>query len=364
MRLALVGLTAIIVLQTPAALAQIFPGPGGATELPTPAPLDEEADPVIAETVRSTLTTTTTVISARISDILLRPVIDPAGVEPAALGHARQLGRNQGAGFGQLAAWTSGSVTFLENDGAVTPFDGEIYAPLFGADTALPNGWVFGLALGYEGSRFDTDFNAGSLDADGVSVTPYVGTRIGDVLLLDAGLGYARLAYEQTGTIGSARFTGEFDGDRFIAFANATALAPERWHAVKGLTLSGRVGLRYSREEQSGFTTGAAVFDGGVVELGQATFGAEARYAHAPGSGIEQIEAFLRAEGVVDFVQSDLALPTELVSADDDRTEARLGVGAVLRVTRDLSLDLSYTRSFARADIDEQTVTAGFRWRF
>jgi opacity protein-like surface antigen len=276
----------------------------------------------------------------------------------------RRLGQEP-AGTGMdldgLALWASYGVNFLENDFEDGEFDGSVQLPLVGADYLIGRNWVLGLSLGYEHTDLDTDFNQETFENDGLSITPFFGLRLTEHAALDAGLGHARLSYDRSRDSGAAR--GSFDADRVSVFANLSGTAPQRWHGVQGLSLLGDVGFRYAREDQDGFEEGAATISSGTVELGQVTFGGEARFGLAP-LDLRRITVFARAEGAVDVIREDRDVEDRFGAVSDDRTDVTPGVGVIAALTDRVSADLACHHTLSREEFREQSPIAGVRFAF
>ena len=245
----------------------------------------EDQDAVSEESGRASTATVTTTVSTVIQQALqpaigaLRaPAVDTERSARAGALRRRigQAGSEPLFGLGTGAVWASAGATFVDNDFAGNPFEGEVLNPLVGADITSPDGWVAGLSLGYEGSDLDTAFNDGRLEGDGVLISPYAGYVLAPFALVDAAVGYAHISYDRVSRRGGNRFASSFDGARFFAFTNLTGYVPQDVVGVPGLALSGRLGFRYSREDQDGFSEGALDVPGGVVELGTLSLGAKA----------------------------------------------------------------------------------------
>jgi len=274
-----------------------------------------------------------------------------------------QAGTEPFLGLGAPAIWASAGATFIDNDFTGNAFDGEVLTPLIGADITSPEGWVAGLSLGYEGADLDTAFNDGTLEGDGFLVSPYAGYVIAPFAMVDAGLGYARLSYDRVSRQTGQRVASSFDGDRVFAFTNLTAYAPPDLVEVEGLTLSGKFGFRYSREDQDGFREGTLDVRGGVIELGTLSLGARAAW-RPDISGVAGLELFARVAGEYDAIRSDSTGGGTGVTRSDDRSGVTLGAGAVLDVSDRLSLDLGYDQLLGREDLTQGAVTAGLRFSF
>ncbi|WP_285670438.1 autotransporter outer membrane beta-barrel domain-containing protein [Paralimibaculum aggregatum] len=356
-----------LLLAAPSAMAQIVPGPGPGIQPPDfeAAGVAEEEDIQIEEATSETTRSATVRISTTISTQVEYELRQRSSTSDDSAGGAGRRRAAQGSfGGGSIAAWVNGGVTFLENDTAGLEFDGELYNPLTGMDYTLPDlGLVAGLAIGYERSDLDTTFGSGRLLGDGLVVSPYVGKTVGEHAIVDAGLGYARIGYSRTSTIDEVRSQGDFNGNRFFAFVNATGYLPDGIVEVDGLTILGKAGFRYSREEQDAFTQGTTRIDGRTVALGQLSLAGEVRYQ--PETDFEGIvEFFARAEGNIDVIRNETAVLPGFPEGSDDRTDVTLSLGAVARLTDSVSLDVTYEHVLSREDISEQSLVAGLRINF
>ena len=352
-----------------AATAQILPEP------PEDPPVEQGGGGGVGLPILDKNRSTTTRISETVDRQVDRAVVAGVRTTSADRGPASQRVRlsgsrpEDGLGFdGRLAAWASGSATFLDSDARGARYDGDVLVPKAGADYTTADAWVFGLSVAYEDSDLDTQFDDGSIEGDGFLVTPYLGHAFGENLYVDAGLGYGRLSYDRARSPEGTRQTGSFDGDRFHAFVNVTGVAPWLWHGVNGLTLAGRTSFRYSTEEQDAFTErtadgGTTRIPGGTVELGQVSIGAEARYRPQFGADAG-VEVYLRADGNIDVVREDRETSAGFAATTDDDTDVALQVGAVATITEAVSAEAYYQRVFSRQDLTDQTVSLNIRIAF
>jgi len=277
---------------------------------------------------------------------------------------SRRAAQGGDGGFaldGALSLWASGAVTFIENDGSGRAFDGEAYTPALGLDYATRDGWVFGVTAGAEQSDLTTDFNQGTIESLGFTTGVYAGRVVASAFVIAAGAGYVGLDYDRTRSNGA--ISGSFDGDRVYAFANVTGYMPSEWLGSQDLSLRGRVGFRYSHEDQSAFRENGTDIGGSTLELGQVSFGGEARY-FASVEGLDALELFLRAGGAVDVLRTDREPIQGFPTPSGDRTEGTFGLGVVGVITDTLSVDFGYETVFSREDITEHTLSLGLRLDF
>lgn len=379
-------------LGPPHAAAQVVPPPSETAPPPSvgdPPPDDTGGDDAGAvaeeeaatretaqETTRSSTLRTANTVARRVGSVLstgriyrLNGVTTPSasvratGRQIAAIGPQMAQGGGDGGAGGSIAAWVSSDVTLLENERAARAFDGRLVTPIVGVDYASPDGWVAGVALGYEGLDLDTGFNDGTLESDGVSIVPYAGVQLGRHLTLDGGAGYVGVDYARSRPTASGPVTGRFDGDRAIAFANLTGTAPAEWIGTDAIILTGKTGFRYSREEQSAFTENGTRFSGGTLELGQVSAGLGVAHVRSLG-GQSQLQLFARTAFNYDAIQESDAPAAAQAEASDDRSDVSLALGAAVWISPALRADLEYGRIAGREDINEQRVTFGMSFTF
>lgn len=286
---------------------------------------------------------------------------DPRRRQLAATGRTQLAQGGDGGGAASpWAIWTTPSYTSLETDSPSTNFDGQLITPLFGVDYMFSGGWLVGVTLGYERVDLDTEFagRAGSYEGDGVTLVPYVGGRVAERLLLDAGLGYTHLEYDREDELAS--LSGSFDGERLLAFANLTGYAPSGWVAPD-IQLSGKSGLLFTYEHQSAFSQVGSQ----DIRLGQVKAGGQAAYTFALSSGARtSSQAYVNATFNYDVIQEDVEAFGGAEPASDDRSEVVLGIGADLGLMPGLSANAEVTATLTREDFDSQTVSVGLRYSF
>lgn len=193
--------------------------------------------------------------------------------------------------------WVNGAASFLDSTAEGGAYSGDVLSLALGADYAIGEDVLAGLALGYERGDIDTGFNASELTSSGFTVAPYVGWQPIEELVLDASVGVAVLGYDtrrNSGTVESS-----FDATRAFAALNATGN-----FRFDGLRLSPLAGVLYFREEQDGYTdSGGTTVGSQTIDLGRFTAGVEAGYRFGLGEGLA-IEPYARIEGEFDFIEA------------------------------------------------------------
>ncbi|MQP64856.1 autotransporter domain-containing protein [Niveispirillum sp. SYP-B3756] len=271
---------------------------------------------------------------------------------------APAVGGTSGA---RLDGWGRMSTSWLDDNFTDTAMSGRIHTPVLGLDR-VQGATVLGMALGYERIDLSTKFNNGKLTADGVSILPYIGTRLTNDLILDGGINYSSLRYHRQDNRNNSRASQRsFNADRLLLFSNLTAYAPASWTGgVVGL--SARTGLSWAVESQAGSkdSSGRAI-GGGVNRLGRWTAGLRADGKATPGSdGTPGFVPLASLTYQLDFVQNN---DTELneTRRPKDRSSLLGGVGFSVGLTPRAQLTAEYNRVFARKKLDSQTLLIATR---
>ncbi len=123
-------------------------------------------------------------------------------------------------------AWTSYSYSDFENDFSRTRYDGDRHTVMAGVDISPWERTLFGVAIGWEDSNYDTDFNLGEQDTDGFTIFPYFGGLLTDTWSVDFGIGYSNLDTDQfrTDPTTNTIITSSPDTDRWFGMLNLNGL--------------------------------------------------------------------------------------------------------------------------------------------
>jgi hypothetical protein len=267
-------------------------------------------------------------------------------------------GMNAGDSNYLYGAWASYSYTDFENDFASTAFDGSRHGGLIGLDVSPWEGVLLGVAVGYEDTDIDTDFNLGNQETDGFTVAPYLGALINDTWSVSASFGYSSLDTDQfrtlTGT--TTRVTSSPDSDRWFAMFNLNGLTTyDNW------IIGGQIGILYARNEidayvETNSTTGAttliADFD---AKLTQFNIGADVAYSYG------EFEPFARVMYENDLSQTEVGvIGGPQPSFDDD--DVMLGFGLRYFGANNLTGNLEFNTRLGRDDYDEYDISAVIRY--
>ena len=264
-------------------------------------------------------------------------------------------GMNAGDSNYLYGAWGSYSYTDFENDFASTAFDGSRHGGLVGLDVSPWEGVLLGLAVGYEDTDIDTDFNLGNQETDGFTIAPYLGALINDTWSVNASFGYSSLETDQFRTLGTTTFTSSPDSDRWFAMFNLNGLTTyDNW------IIGGQIGILYARNELDayietsslGATTLVAEMD---TKLAQWNIGADVAYSYG------EFEPFARVMYENDFSQTEIGvIGGPQPSFDDD--DVMLGFGMRYFGANNLTGNLEFNTRLGRDDYDEYDISATIRY--
>ena len=264
-------------------------------------------------------------------------------------------GMNAGDSNYLYGAWGSYSYTDFENDFASTAFDGQRHGGLIGLDVSPWDGVLLGVAVGYEDSDIDTDFNLGNQETDGFTIAPYLGALINDTWSVSASFGYSSLDTDQFRTLGTTTFTSSPDSDRWFAMFNLNGLTTyDNW------IIGGQIGVLWARNELDaytetsslGATTRVAEMD---TKLAQWNIGADVAYSYG------EFEPFARVMYENDFSQTEIGvIGGPQPSFDDD--DVMLGFGLRYFGANNLTGNLEFNTRLDRDDYDEYDISATIRY--
>jgi hypothetical protein len=274
---------------------------------------EEEAGTVISTPViaRNSGRSTVSAVSGRTTAVFSGKVGSSRTSGGNGLGDTYRYDGGLGLAAGDLTAglpfgvWASYTRAEYQDDFAATALRGNRNLALFGVDFQPFEGGLLGLAVGWEGNNMSTRFNQGSLESDGVTVTPYFAYQWSEHWQIDVLAGYTRTNFDQNRAAGTIR--SDTDSDRYMMGGNFTGT-----QSFGNLTLSGRFGILWLREYTAGFTESNGNFvASNTFELSQWRFGADASYFFQNG-----FEAFATGTFERDFSREP-TVPGQKLPADD-----------------------------------------------
>ena len=267
-------------------------------------------------------------------------------------------GMNAGDSNYLYGAWGSYSYTDFENDFASTAFDGSRHGGLIGLDVSPWDGVLLGVAVGYEDTDIDTDFNLGNQETDGFTIAPYLGALINETWSVSASFGYSSLETDQFRTLpaSTTRVTSSPDSDRWFAMFNLNGLTTyDNW------IIGGQIGILYARNEQDAyFETNSATSTTTLVaemdtKLAQWNIGADVAYSYG------EFEPFARVMYEDDISQTEIGVIGGPQPAFDD-DDVLLGFGMRYFGTNNLTGNLEFNTRLGREDYDEYDISATIRY--
>ena len=281
-------------------------------------------------------------------------------------GNPRSLGMNAGDPFSTLSFWGNFSYDILDNEFINTPYDSNTKTFMAGADILPMDNMVLGLALGYEDTSTDTDFNTGEQDIDGYTFAGYFGYLLNDFFSIDMAGGYSSIDIEQRrlsdsfleftppaltpnaffGTPTGTTITGEVDADRLFFAVNINGY----WH-VNNFIIDGHAGYLWAEEDQDRFieTTGTLTDDFGdrEYELGQVRIGANVAYDFR-----SFLEPYFGVEYLNETTREELRLLPGMAQPANDDDEVLFTLGMRYFSNYGITGDLKLNITSGREDIN------------
>jgi hypothetical protein len=290
-----------------------------------------------------------------------------AGETQAALGRAQTgLAAGDPAATSVFALWGSYAYSDFDSDftfaGTSLAYDAHSHSGLGGFDRLFAGRFLLGLALGYQSTESDTDFNGGGQESDGYTIAPYAAVLLNDIFSVDVSGGYVPLEYDQDriSPTDGTETRAEFDADRWFVATNLNALA-----TVQNWVLGARVGYLRTEEEQDGYTEVGSVASGLAgtlrsvaerdIELSQVVVGGDIGYTF----GAFEPYAMVSYRNDLDRDDGERAggLPAAFSTVQpDDDDEVELNFGVRYYTPWGLTSTLEYARVEGREDFDSDTV--------
>ena len=193
----------------------------------------------------------------------------------------------------KIGIWADAAYSRLIYSKDLENFDGSILSGVLGIDYAVQKNLLVGVAGGYEKVDLDTEFNRGSVDGSGWTVSPYAVYKVNDNYSVDISGGYSWINYdlERLDPIDASKITGDQDANRWFVSANVKA---DHWY--DNVHHGGSVGVLHAKEDQDNFTeSNATNTAGATTNVGQGYVGARLGYLVSFEGG--SMEPYMRALG-------------------------------------------------------------------
>jgi len=268
-----------------------------------------------------------------------------------------ETGRSGAVALKDTALWANAGYTSLDNNNALTAYDGHAIPVLVGIDTSPWDPLTVGIAFGYERVELDTAFNQGTLNWNGYTATPYAVLRFLNNYSVDVSASYSRLNNDVSRLNGTA--SGSYDSDRWLGTANLNG----NW-SVDNWRLGATIGYLYLHQIDDGYTeTGPA--SGGAV-TGHATTIGQGRAGLRLGYNFGMVEPYVKARVEHEFITpgTQLVSPATGGIVASDNTGYVIGVGALLNFNNRLSGAIEGTTTQGRDKQDIWGIAGTIRFRF
>lgn len=266
------------------------------------------------------------------------------------------IGRSGSAGAAKrtgIRVWVNGAYNHIDNDFLASRFEGSASSIAAGIDNRFKDWLVAGVAVGYEFSDIDTQFNFGTVEGTGVSVTPYVAVRVAKSTVLDFSGSYAWLQTDITRAKGAV--TGAHDSTRYTLAANIT-----QDFSTNKLLLQATAGFVYMEQKNDAYRESAGtLISNTVTTIGQVRVGGKVGYKFKNFIPYFQV----RYENDVDDVGSSVST-TALVSQPIDDDGFFLAVGTEMRLSNFITGKIEFSSVEAREELHNYGVSGTVRIRF
>jgi outer membrane autotransporter protein len=209
-----------------------------------------------------------------------------------------------------------------------------------------------GISLGWEDVDLDTQFNMGTLDGDGFSITPYAAFMATQNIVLDLMFSYADLDYDTTRANGT--IFGGYDADRWMVSGGMSYYwTKDKWNVV------GRLGLLYSEEDADGYTE-----VNGVQVAGRDTDLGELRIGGKVGYNFGKVEPYLGVHWLWDFTMEDIVVAANQAQPANDSDELEVSLGVNCYAIENFTAGVEVSHGFLREDYDNTSVLLNLRYSF
>ncbi|MCW9036057.1 MAG: autotransporter outer membrane beta-barrel domain-containing protein [Rhodospirillales bacterium] len=309
-------------------------------------------------TLRAATVQTVSLISSRIKAAKAKTAMGISDTRLSA--NQGSFGLSGGNADKGVGVWVQGAFTKLEDSNEATKFDGTVYNGLIGADYEASKTMLVGLAVGYEKSNLDTDYNLGDIDGKGFVVSPYISIDLNKNFSIDATVGYSKLNYDTTrkDASNSTIFSGETDGSRVFGTIDAVYSRP-----YKDWTLGGSLGALYSKEDRDAYTeTGTDATTVAVAKtsskLGQARLGASAAYTKG------KVQPYIGLTAEYDFTKTDVVVATNQTTPADDNFGLGATLGLNLAIAPNITGTIQGNTMLLRENYSEHTGLVRLRVEF
>ncbi len=254
---------------------------------------------------------------------------------------------------GSRSLWLNSTSTTFDNDFSGTRHNGDQHMLLAGFDFTFTERYILGLAVSFETSNINTEFNLGNQQMDGFSINPYFAYLISDSWSIDLSLGYGSFETDQyrtpTPLLIPATVDSNFDSTRDFVASNLS------YSGIRGnWYLTGWFGLLLANKDQDSYEeSDATAVDGQSMDMELWSLGGEAAY----GSGAAETYVSLVYE--VDKDLDEIEFTTGDQPANDDDSML-LSVGWRY-YGGDLVANIEFNSRLGADDVTENSISSTLR---
>ena len=261
------------------------------------------------------------------------------------------LGVNAGDGVTiPYGIWGNYSFTDFENDLSSTAIDGSSHSFLGGIDFRVWDTAIIGVALGFDNSDIDTGFNDGNQNTDTITIAPYFGAMLDDILSVDFSIGYSNASYDQFRTAGTTRVTSSPTADRWFGSFNLNAIK-----FIDNWILSGRVGSVYASSVIKGYTE-----SNGITVAKNRSKVSSVSIAGETAYSMKEWEPFLNIAYQYDYQLQEVVAASG-PQPTNDKDDILLTTGVRYFEKSGISGNLEYSKRLGRDNFDEDRVSLTLR---
>ena len=259
----------------------------------------------------------------------------------------QMTGLSAGGEASKFGVWFNPSYSWLDSDRSGSEYDGDAFLAMGGIDYEATPKVLIGLALGYEDSDLDTDYNGGTFESNGFTLAPYLAINLMDNLSFDAVAAFSWLDNDVTRTTNRGDLSGSYDSDRYMVSVNINY-----YRLVNNWNLSATAGYLYTNEDQDSYEeSGDATntVDDADVHLGEWRIGGRVGYF------INAAEPYCSLAYLYDTSRSD---------SSGDRNEMEGILGLNYYPTDQFICSAEVRNSFFRSDFNSTEFMVNLRYAF
>ncbi len=249
--------------------------------------------------------------------------------------------------------WGNYSYTDFENDLSTTAIDGRSHSFLGGIDFQFWENTVMGVAMGFDNSDIDTNFNSGNQQVDTITIAPYFGAVLTDFLSADFNIGYSNVSYDQFRTAGTTRVNSDPNSDRWFGAFNLNGI-----HFIDRWIIGGRVGMLFASSVINSYIES----NGSIVEesrnkVGTVSVGGNVAYS------FNEWEPFLTLSYQYDYQLQEIVAATG-PQPSNDKDDILLTTGIRYFEKSGITGNLEYSKRFTRQNFNEDRISLTIRADF